>query len=448
MANMTYNLVKNFSGPVPRYTSYPTAPHFQQEFGAQTYAQWLGALSAAEPVSLYLHIPFCDQLCWYCGCTTKMVKRYEPVGAYVESLLKEIEIVSETAGTSLPVSHAHFGGGSPSILRPHDIGRIGEALANAFEVRLGAEIAVEIDPRFIDDERITAFSKAGVTRVSFGVQDFDTRVQDAINRHQTFEETARSVHTFRQAGVQSINIDLVYGLPYQTTKSIKQTIDRVLELEPDRVALFGYAHLPARLPHQRLIDDASLPDSQERYEQSSLAARLFLEAGYVRVGLDHFARPGDKLADGRIKRNFQGYTSDGADVLIGLGASAIGNLPQGYVQNAVPTATYQRLIESGTLATARGIALSDDDKARRFVINSLMCDLQVSRQDLHARFEQQAPGLIAEAEALAQSDDDGLFASTADGFEVSEKGRPFVRSICARFDAYLNSGAATYSAGV
>lgn len=447
-AEMSPELAKKYAKPVPRYTSYPTAAHFSAAVDAATYAGWLAGLSEAQPLSLYVHIPFCDSLCWYCGCNTKMVNRYDPVAKYVDTLLLEIDATADPLHGDFSVSHVHLGGGSPSILKPDDIARLADRMRARFTFEQDMEFAVEVDPRYIDEERIAAFAAAGVTRVSFGVQDFNPLVQDAINRQQSFAQTRDTVAAFRQAGVTSVNIDLVYGLPHQTVESVGQTIAQVLELVPDRIALFGYAHLPARLTHQRLIDSDSLPGSGERLAQSDRAAGLIADAGYVRVGLDHFAKPGDQLAAGTVKRNFQGYTKDAAETLLGLGASAIGQLPQGYVQNAVPTGEYTRCIAGGGLATARGVALSDEDRARGFVINRLMCDLGFSTADLRARFDGLAEDLVAEAQALVATDTDGLLVETPSGFAVTERGRPFVRTICSRFDAYLAAGAAQYSTGV
>jgi oxygen-independent coproporphyrinogen-3 oxidase len=288
----------------------------------------------------------------------------------------------------------------------------------------------------------------GVTRVSVGVQDFDDDVQAAIGRHQSFAATKAAVDAFRHGGVRSVNIDLMYGLPHQTRRSIDRTLRRVLELEPDRIAAFGYAHLPARLKHQRLIDEAALPDVVERYAQSRRIARRLEASDYVRIGLDHFAKPGDPLARGPVNRNFQGYTTDSASALLGIGASAIGRLPQGYVQNAVAAGDYIRRIRDCGLAAARGIELSMDDRVRAYVIERLMCDGTFSRSDIERRFGAAAGPVLADAELLVQSDQGGLVAATADGFRVTEAGRPFVRTICACFDAYMGTEGARYSPGV
>lgn len=451
---MNPELAVKYAAPVPRYTSYPTAPHFSPKVDNTVYQSWLASLPEAYPLSLYVHIPFCDSLCWYCGCSTKAVRRYNPITAYVDTLLLEIAAVADQLSRRRDVKHIHWGGGSPNVLSPSDIRRIAFALKSAFAWTPDAEFAVEIDPRRIEPEKIDAFAEVGVTRVSFGVQDFDLAVQKAINRLQSFEQTKDAIERFRAAGVKSANIDLVYGLPHQTRDSVARTIDQVLDLQPDRIALFGYAHLPSRLAHQRLIDSNILPGPVERFAQSNRVASNLTAAGYVRIGLDHFAKPSDPLAAQPVKRNFQGYTSDDADTLIGFGASAIGHLPQGYVQNAVPTGEYMRQIQNVGLAVAKGLELSHDDRIRAHVINRLMCDLEFSAADLRTHVGEDVGTLPEEAEMLVEADQDGLVEKTADGFRITEKGRPFVRSICACFDAHLEVKPAgvtkqpTFSVGV
>ncbi|MBS0244559.1 MAG: radical SAM protein, partial [Proteobacteria bacterium] len=293
-----------------------------------------------------------------------------------------------------------------------------------------------------------AFAHAGVNRVSLGVQDFDERVQKAIGREQGFELTRRSVDLFRDRGVGSVNIDLVYGLPHQTLTSLERTIDDVIALAPDRIAAFGYAHLPSRVPSQRLIETAALPGIHERFRQSSLIVELLEAGGYARVGLDHFARRADKLAAEPLRRNFQGYTSDAADALLGFGASAIGQLPGGFVQNAIPVNDYARRVAEHGVATAKGMALGDDDRVRAYAIERLMCDFRLSTQDLAARFGTAAAPVLADAARIVGADRDGLVMPTDDGFEMTELGKPFVRTICAGLDSYFGAKPATHSVAV
>lgn len=447
---MRPELLKKYAAPVPRYTSYPTAPHFSPRITSDTYAQWLRATPSDTPLSLYVHVPFCKEMCWYCGCSTKVTQRHDPIARYLDALDHEIETVASHLQGRHPVTHIHWGGGSPSILEPVDILRLAKALKSRFSMQPDAEFAVEIDPRGLGEDRISAFAQAGVNRVSIGVQDFDPAVQTAINRMQSFETTEWVVQMFRAKSVSSINIDLVYGLPHQTRSTLEQTLHRVLGLLPDRIALFGYAHLPARITHQRLIDTAALPDMTERFAQANRAASRLLAAGYVSVGLDHYALPTDSLASGNIHRNFQGYTTDAANALIGLGASSIGRLPQGYVQNATPVADYERRVSNGGLATVRGHAMSTEDEARALVIERLMCDFRFPASELRQRFGDAAEPIIEEAELLLQSDNDNLVEADAEqpGFRITDKGRLFVRSICSVFDSYLEHNTAQHSSGV
>ena len=447
---MQPEILKRYAGAVPRYTSYPTAPHFSERTGVAEYRSWLAGLPVDARLSLYLHVPYCDELCWYCGCNTKATQKYEPVGKYVEHLIKEIDLVCEAVGGKRAADHVHFGGGSPSILGAEDIHRVGERLRRLVDVSDDAEFAVEVDPRAIDEERTAAFAAIGVNRLSVGVQDFAAQVQLAINRIQSYEKTRSVIEDFRKHGVESVNIDLVYGLPFQTQDSVGRTIEQVLQLQPDRVALFGYAHLQERLTHQRLLPSEHLPGPEERFAQANHAADALVNAGYVRVGLDHFASPDDRLAKGDVRRNFQGYTTDDAGVLIGMGASAIGRMPQGYVQNAVSTAEYQRRVAAGKLATQRGHAMSQDDEIRSLVIERLMCGLHFPERELVQRFGDAASGVVEQARDLLRSETDGLICADpdGDGFRVTEKGRLFVRTLASVFDAYLNTAEVRHSAGV
>ncbi|MCB0058967.1 MAG: oxygen-independent coproporphyrinogen III oxidase, partial [Caldilineaceae bacterium] len=371
---MQSDLLRRYAAPVPRYTSYPTAPHFSPAVDAATYGRWLDEMENDLPLSLYVHIPFCNELCWYCGCATKITRKREPIARYLSALSREIDTVADRIKIRHAVTHIHWGGGSPSILEPNEIRALAAQLKTRFKLSPSAEFAVEIDPRGLDEARIAAFADSGVNRVSIGVQDFDLAVQKAINRMQSVEQTAWVVDTFRKHGIEAINIDLVYGLPKQTLETLDQTMDHVLALAPDRIALFGYAHLPARIKHQRLIPDDTLPDTAARFAHANRAAERLTEGGFVTIGLDHYARPHDPLASGTVRRNFQGYTTDTAAALIGLGASSIGRLPQGYVQNTPAIGEYERRVLDGGLATVRGHAMSTEDAARGLVIERLMCD--------------------------------------------------------------------------
>jgi oxygen-independent coproporphyrinogen-3 oxidase len=446
--HMDRELILRHAQPVPRYTSYPTAPHFTSVIQAPQYAHWLSVLPEGARLSLYVHIPFCQSLCWYCACTTKALARYEPVQGYLASLEQEIANVAARLPKQHRVTHIHWGGGSPNFVAAADMRRLSDTMRERLGVARDAEFAVEIDPRTLEEDQIAALVASGVNRVSIGVQDFDAAVQSAINRVQSYDTTKRAVDAFRGAGVASINIDLVYGLPHQTRVSLARTVEQVLTLRPDRIAIFGYAHLPERMTHQRLIDGHALPGVVERFAQSQRVARILAGAGYVQIGLDHFALPTDSLAQGGVKRNFQGYTTDTADALLGLGASAIGRLPQGYVQNAVPTGEYLARMRDIGLATVRGVMLSEEDRLRGCVIEGLMCNFALSKSALERRFGNLAQTILDEAETLLEADRDGFLARTADGFDVTQRGRPFVRTLCACFDAYLGKGRAQHALAV
>ncbi|MCR9135382.1 MAG: oxygen-independent coproporphyrinogen III oxidase [Alphaproteobacteria bacterium] len=448
---MDTTLVEKYSRPTPRYTSYPTAPHFHNAITGEHYRDWLTSLSPGDTISLYTHIPYCDRLCWFCGCATKQTNRYHPVERYLTALKQEIASVGELVDAGCPVTAVHFGGGSPTMLEPADMIDLGRTLRQHFNVTPDAEISVEMDPNDLTEAKYDALAAIGVTRASLGVQDFDIRVQRAINREQSFEQTRAVVEAMRKRNVRSVNLDMLYGLPHQNLETIKDTADQVLSLQPDRIALFGYAHVPWMKKHQQMIDEAKLPGSLERYEQANLAAALFQAHGYQRIGIDHFARSDDTLAgahqDGTLHRNFQGYTDDDAKALIGLGASSIGKLPQGYVQNSVPTADYQRRVESG-LATVRGLTFSQEDRMRGWLIERLMCDFAFSSQQLIDRFGSSADPLLREAKSLLADDTDGLVEETDGHYRLTETGRPFVRSIAAKFDPYFSKGIARHSVSV
>lgn len=434
---MTPELIQRYAAPVPRYTSYPTANHFSAAVTARSHRDWLVALPADAALSLYLHIPYCRELCWYCGCSTKAVRRYQPVSDYLVPLLAEVDTVSALVPPGHRVRHIHLGGGSPDILSPDDILRVGEALRARFAVASDAEFAVEIDPRLLNAAQADSFAAVGVNRVSIGVQDFDEAVQRAIGRMQSFEVTRDAVEIFRRRGIGSINVDLVYGLPHQSQDSLARTLDKVLTLAPDRIAAFGYAHLPDRLKHQRLIETSTLPGAVERFRQARLIARRLVEAGYVEIGIDHFARPEDPLAQGPLARNFQGYTTDRADALLGFGASAISRLPQGFAQNAVAVDDYARRISAGELATIRGHEMTAEDALRGALIEQLMCAFSVSWRDLARRFGRDVAHLRKEAEDWVREHDDDFVDLEEDGIRITERGKPFARVVCARFDPYL-----------
>jgi oxygen-independent coproporphyrinogen-3 oxidase len=423
---------------VPRYTSYPTAPNFSPAIDGTEYRRWLRSLDCGSSVSIYLHIPFCRQMCWYCGCHTTVTRRQPPVSRYVDSLVKEIGMIASELQERPKVGHLHWGGGSPTLLTPNDVLRTREALAQAFAFDPLAESAVEVDPRTLTEPLARAFARAGVNRASVGVQSFDPRVQAAINRAQSFSTTDAAVQMLRDCGIPGINFDLIYGLPFQTVQSCIDTVEQALKLQPDRLSVFGYAHVPSFKAHQRKIDESALPGPQARADQAEAIARALMAAGYRQIGLDHFALPGDSLAlaaeRGLLHRNFQGYTTDRCANLIAFGASAIGRLPQGFVQNATKIPDYERHIQEGRLATVRGCRVNEEDSRRADIIEQLMCN-----------YRAQVGCVDAPLRALEA---DGLIRRSGDWIEVTDEGRPLVRAVAAAFDNYLPSSTAMHVAAV
>ncbi len=449
------DLVLRHGGNVPRYTSYPSAPHFDGSVDAAIYARWLAALPADQVLSLYVHVPFCERLCWYCGCQTQAVNGHGPVARFLDTIVAEIGMVAGAIGRRMRVDAVHLGGGTPNILTPDDLGRLFEALHACFQIRPDADIAAELDPRHLDRFWVEAAVGHGLSRASLGIQDCDPRVQQAINRVQPFAQSRAAARWLREAGIGSLNVDLMYGLPHQTAGSVVETIEQVLDLSPDRIALFGYAHVPWMKPHQRLIPDDALPGPTERYDQQAAAADRLAQAGYVRIGLDHFAAPHDQMEQaarqGALRRTFQGYTTDGAEALIGLGPSAIGRLPQGYVQAPAATRDWTAAIAAGALPVARGRMLTAEDRLRGDIIEALMCDLGVDLVEICGRHDAH-PGLLqADLLRLCPLETDGLVTRRDGRITVTERGRPFVRTVCAAFDAYLahgGEGPPRHSAGV
>jgi oxygen-independent coproporphyrinogen-3 oxidase len=426
---------------VPRYTSYPTAPHFSAEIGEADYRSWLASLPATR-ASLYLHVPFCRAMCWYCGCHTTVAGREAPVSRYLDSLRREIELVARQAAGPLTVSHIHFGGGTPTLMKPSQMRSVVTDLRDCFYLADDAEIAIEIDPRTLVPEMAETLGSCGFNRASLGVQSFDPTVQRAINRVQSFDETQQAVRLLRSHGIRRLNFDLLYGLPHQSLGSCLATVAQALSLRPDRFAVFGYAHVPVFKPHQRKIHAAALPDSETRFAQSRAIAAALVNAGYIEIGLDHFALPDDPLAralaEGYLHRNFLGYTVDDAQVLIGLGASSIGRLPEGYVQNEVRIPHYQRLVSEGRLPIGRGYRFQGDDRIRGEVIERLMCDHRVDLGRI-CRGSASDPAQLLEGAKLEPLIADGLVEQNGTELIVKPHARPLVRSIAAAFDAHLSA---------
>jgi oxygen-independent coproporphyrinogen III oxidase len=432
---------KHLGARVPRYTSYPTAPHFSTEIGALQVGAWLADLSPGSSVSLYLHIPFCARMCWYCGCNMRLIARYDPVAAYVERLIREIHMRADALGDRQTLTHIHWGGGTPTTLSPRDFARVDSAIRARFDVAEDAEIAVEIDPRTLDEETADALAAMGCNRASLGVQEFHPGVQAAINRVQPFETVAQVCGWLRPRGIEALNFDLMYGLPHQTPEMLADTVTQAVTLDPARIAVFGYAHVPWMAKNQRKIDENALPTSETRFEMAAQAGEQLEALGYEAIGFDHFAQPDDSLAvaarNGRLRRNFQGYTTDQADALIGLGASSISALPQGYAQNVVQTNDYLRAIDAGALPVAKGLALSAEDIWRRAVIERLMCDFAVDLEAIALRFGLSHEDFADDLARLRPLEADGLARLDGTQVYVTAQGRALARVVAAAFDTYL-----------
>ena len=449
---METQLVKKYSASVPRYTSYPTAPHFHPEVDQSVFSGWLKALSAGDSLSLYIHIPFCDRLCWFCACHTKHTLKYEPIESYLKSLFREITLIGGKVSGAAKVSAVHWGGGSPTMLKPGDMIELMEQLRANFTFADDVEISIEMDPNDLDEPRYDALSVIGMTRASLGVQDFAEDVQKAINRPQSFEQTKSVVDAVRARGVKSVTCDILYGLPHQTLESIEATVHSIISLKPDRVALFGYAHVPWMKKHQTMISEDALPDCELRLQQMERAGALLIEAGYHAIGIDHFALPDDSLAiaahQGNLARNFQGYTTDRADALIGFGASSISQLPQGYAQNMPATGEYQRLIDAGTLSACRGIELTEDDRARAWLISEIMCFRDVQFDEIRTAFGAIGRQLVQEMRLAVANDVDHLTEIRDGWFSLSPIGRTYARVVASWFDIYLARGIGRHSVAV
>lgn len=429
--------------PVPRYTSYPTAAEFTGDFTGAALAEALDRVGEAEPVSLYLHIPYCREICWYCGCNTGAANRGARLAGYLDALNNEIEMVGARLGGRERVRRVAFGGGSPNAIDPGQFASLVNSVGNAFRLD-DAVLSVEIDPRGFDATWARALGDAAVSRVSLGVQTLAPHLQAAIGRVQPFTAIRKTVALLRSAGVTSINFDLMYGLPGQSDADLLDTLERAIDLEPDRLAVFGYAHVPHMIPRQRRIDATALPGASARFDQAELAYRFLTAAGYEPVGFDHFARPGDALATatrrGELHRNFQGFTEDGAKVLIGLGASAISEFPDRLLQNEKNAGRYRELISGGAFAVARGVWRDREDQRRGAIIT-----------DLLTRGRALLPGdldLSREIAALDRFEAAGLLVRDGRDLRLEAKALPYARTIAAVFDRHRADSVVRFSAAV
>lgn len=442
-------LLRRYDVAGPRYTSYPTADRFVEAFSADDYAQALqqrrsGAAALVLPLSLYVHIPFCESLCYYCACNKIITKHHDRAAEYLRYLSREVDLHTAQLGLGQSVSQLHLGGGSPTFLSDAELRELMTMLRRSFNLTPGGEYSIEVDPRTIDVRRLDTLAELGFNRLSFGVQDFDPAVQKAVHRVQPAEQVFALVQAARDRGFESVNVDLIYGLPMQTPESFDRTLRQVCELRPDRIALYAYAHLPERFKPQRRIATAELPGAAAKVSMLSDALASFMGAGYVYVGMDHFALPNDALAvakrQGRLHRNFQGYSTQPDCDLIGLGVSSIGRIGATYSQNAKTLEEYYDAIDHGRFAVVRGLALSRDDLVRRAVIMSLMCQGEVLFESINLAYLIDFQSYFApEMEAIQALVEQGLVTVDDSGIQVTANGWFFVRAVAMVFDRYLQA---------
>jgi oxygen-independent coproporphyrinogen-3 oxidase len=454
MLSVDIEQVRKYNVPGPRYTSYPPAVHFKSAFSSEFVLDHLrDNYQTARDISLYFHLPFCRSLCWYCGCNTIITRNQSQSATYLKYLAKELALLSAAVNPARRVTQIHLGGGTPTFLLPGEIREIGKLVRAYFTVAPDAESGVEIDPRRITREHIAALRAAGHNRVSIGVQDFNATVQTAINRIQPFEQTREVIEWARAEGFDSVGVDLIYGLPFQTVASFEETLRLVLELNPDRIALFSYAHVPWIKPAQRLFRPESMPDAETKFGILKLSVETLTANGYAYIGMDHFAKRGDELEiaqkNGRLQRNFQGYsTRAGADIY-GFGVSSISQTPELYWQNEKDLARYYERLDEGRLPVSIGHQVSADERIRRETIMRLMCDMRLDFAamatalaiDFGSYFER-------ELEAVRALEPDGLVAMNSAGFEVTDNGRLLIRIIAMCFDKYISSSSAFPTEGV
>lgn len=439
------DLLKKYNQPGPRYTSYPTAPHFHEGFTPEHFLQEIEVTNAsknAPDLSLYFHFPFCRTLCYFCGCNVIITHNPKRIERYLDYLKKEIDLVSAKINSHRKVVQLHWGGGTPTYLTPAQITDIFSYIKTHFNFADDAEISIEIDPRTIKNDHLSTLRRLGFNRVSFGVQDFNLQVQETINRIQTDEQNQFVIDESRRLNFDSVNVDLIYGLPYQTVESYKKTLDRVIELSPDRLAIFNYAHVPWLKKHQQIIPEEAMPDTTERLAILKLVIERLTEAGYVYIGMDHFAKPDDELtkalAEKTLYRNFQGYSTRAGAEVYAMGITAISQLDYVYAQNVKTTKEYETMLDNGQLPTMVGYQLTKDDKIRQFVITEIMCNNRVLKEEVTRRFsidfDEYFAGFETKLEPFVL---DGLVEILPDRIEISDAGRLVVRNIAMEFDAYL-----------
>jgi oxygen-independent coproporphyrinogen-3 oxidase len=427
-----------FDARVPRYTSYPTAPQFAGGVGPQQFTRWIEEIREGATISLYLHVPFCRRLCWFCACRTQGTSSDAPVIAYVKTLQTELELLAHHLPKGVRLSRLHWGGGTPTLMGPGLIRDLAGSILEVAPLASGAEFSVEIDPNEVDAPRLDALAAAGMNRASIGVQDFDPEIQKTIGREQSFALTRDVVEMIRARGITSLNADILFGLPHQTGPRIAESVQKLLSFSPDRVALYGYAHVPWMSRRQQMIPAEAMPTPLDRLHLFEVAQELFLADGYRAIGIDHFAKPSDGLAvaarSGHLRRNFQGYTDDSAPILVGLGASSISRFPQGYAQNAAGTADHTQAIRAGRFSTHRGHVFTGQDLLRGRIIEALMSDFRVDRAEL-ASFGTSVVEVDAMLSRVAQAFP-GMVVLDDKALSILDHAQPLTRVIAREFDAY------------
>ncbi len=449
-----HELIRRYDRPGPRYTSYPTAPHFRDDFSLDDYRDEIRRVNEDDPqrpVSLYFHLPFCRSVCYFCGCNVHFTKDESIGDAYIDRVLAEMDVLAQLIGPERRVAQLHWGGGTPTFLPAPTLARLIDGYQSRFTFADEAEIGVEIDPREVTQDQLELMAGAGFNRISMGIQDFDPQVQEAVHRIQPEDLTRGVIDSCRALEFESINIDLIYGLPHQTADRFQETVDRIIEISPDRIAVFNFAYLPEMIRHQKAIRADALPDPEEKLRILEMVVTRLTDAGYAFIGMDHFARPDDELTvaleNRTLYRNFQGYTTCAGADLVGIGATSIGQIGRIYAQNLKKTGEYQDAIDRDGLAICRGLRLSDDDLLRRDVITRLMCHFVLYKEEIEAAWGIDFDGTFGDAiTALQPMAEDGLLSIHPERIEIHALGRLLVRNVAMCFDAYLDGdGAKRYS---
>ena len=447
------DLIKKYDKSGPRYTSYPTAPQFSTAFTEQSLKECIERSNdeiIPKPLSLYIHIPYCDTICYYCACNKIITKNHDVTEEYLQLLEAEMEMLSPLFDKDRELNQLHLGGGTPTFLNDQEMTQLMAMIEANFKVSPNCEMSIEIDPRKVTDDTIRLLNKIGFNRISLGVQDFDERVQKAVNRVQSYELVRDRLNAAREVGIESINMDLIYGLPFQTVETFAQTLDKVIELKPDRLSIFNYAHLPERFKPQRRINEDELPSPAEKLEIFKLTMDKLQQAGYVYIGMDHFALAGDSMVkaqqEGTLQRNFQGYSTNADTDLVAVGVSSIGSIADTYSQNSPKIDDYREMIKSKKLPLVRGFVMSDEDRLRKQVIGQLIChfrlDIKKIEEDWEIDFKKYFQSELKELDEMVQ---DGLVSIDDDFITVEARGRLLIRNVCMVFDQYLKDNQVKFS---